>query len=204
MRRQERGVLPATVRRLPATRYFLCLLHVSPRDKKPRSKQHGLLNSPLGKETECGGLGRRCPNLHPGWGQGSHPWTMSSWEAPQKEGVRLSTRASVPTAGGGKGMASGQQAWWPARKAWSPPRWTHVGQGREGVGMLQATHRQPGLPRFSREADLSRQTLRREPQGNGQSGLFGASEPPSQRLAWHHPRCLAPMRTAGADKPRGF
>lgn len=45
----------------PATCYFCCLLHVSHRDKKPHFKRQGLLNLPLGKETEVVAWGEGAP-----------------------------------------------------------------------------------------------------------------------------------------------
>lgn len=69
--------------------------------------------------------------------------------------------------------------------------------GRQGTGRgrRQDTHRLPGRPRLSGEADLSRQTLQR-----GQAGLsvWPLAGPSSRPLSWPRPGPLALPRAPGA------
>lgn len=111
----------------------------------------------LFKETRGGGLWRGRPNLHPGWG-------------PTGEPCRETEAVEGTTGGRGQAGRRGLGAHWQGSKGhrerpaapvagWEGLATPDVDQWRTGKsegGMLRGTHRQPGVPGFSREADLSR------------------------------------------------
>lgn len=120
-------------------------------------------------------------------------------EAAAEGGSRAECRGLVPAARKeGLEPAALEAA---QRKGLATPQTSGTGECREGV--RRDTYRLPRVPSFSREADLARQALGRQPHRKCQSGLSGASEADAPRGHWaplvpsHCERQGCPTSTVG-------
>lgn len=172
-----------------------------PTDEKPHFKQQRTFERPFELQEH-----RRRPRervlqsafrLGP-WGSG--PRRQSTYVTGTTEGRRQAGYQG-PGPADREERARSVTCWKAARmaaeRAWPLPS-QRMGETRPCREGCSVTHRLPRVPRFSWEADLSRQTLKREPEGNLQSDLFRASAHFSQHLSWQEPRSPALTRA-----PRG-